>query len=121
MSDKTPRDRMHAKYCPDDQCTLEYSQPGGLCRNFDVLLDRVERDALHHAAVDFDQRIEKLPRIITPGVSYVVREMDPFEKIDAFDPNLHDVHPSEFSDCPKCGEGVEHWHIKGTQDPVRWL
>jgi hypothetical protein len=121
---KTPRERMHVKYCPAERCmAVEDGKPSGECKTFDQAMDRVERDALHQMAMDFDGRISaaKFPRALGPGVLYTAREMDPYEKVDAFDPEMHEVHPSEFSDCPKCGEGVEHWHYKGTQNPVMWL
>jgi hypothetical protein len=113
------RGRVHARICKGS-CIAYGDTPSDLCRSVDRLLDRVEQDALHMAALDFEARMDAQgwPRGIGPGVSYMVREMDPFEKIDAFDPDLHDVHPSEFSDCPQCAGGVEHWHHKGTQDPV---
>lgn len=113
------RDRIHARIC-QPPCGAYGDEPSGLCRNVDKLLDRVEADALHQAARDFESRMDaaKWPRAIGPGVSYMVREMDPYEKVDAYDPNVHDVHPGEFSDCPQCAGGVEHWHRKGTQHPV---
>jgi hypothetical protein len=115
---------MHVKYCPSGHCAaVKGDKPDDQCKTFDQAMDRVERDALHAAAMEFEGRMGgmKWPRAIGPGVSYMCREMDPYEKADAFDPEMHEVHPSEFSDCPKCGEGVEHWHHKGTQDPVMWL
>jgi hypothetical protein len=123
MSVSTPRDRAHIKYCPDDQCVLEYADPGGQCKVFDLILDRVEKDALHRTALEFEKRMDDRgwPRGIGPGVSYMCNEMNPYEKVEAFDPQNHEIHPGEFSDCPKCGEGIEHWHHKGTQEPVMWL
>lgn len=113
------RDRVHDRICKDS-CTAYGDEPSDLCRSVDRLLDRVEADALHQAALDFEARMDaqRWPRGIGPGVSYMVREMDPYEKVDAYDPEVHDVHPGEFSDCPQCAKGVEHWHHKGTQNPV---
>lgn len=39
------RDRVHVKYCRDDQCVLEYADPGDRCKNLDFLLDQVAEEA----------------------------------------------------------------------------
>lgn len=113
------RDRVHSRICTRS-CVAYGDAPSDLCRSVDRLLDRVEQNALHEAAMEFEARMDvaKWPRGIGPGVSFMVREMDPYEKVDAYDPDVHDVHPGEFSDCPQCAGGVEHWHYKGTQRPV---
>lgn len=41
-TDTTARDRIHAKFCRDDQCVLEYADPGKNCLLLDHLLDEVE-------------------------------------------------------------------------------
>lgn len=117
------REQLHSRLCTGELCVEYGDKPSPKCQTLNRLLDQVEEAALHKAAMEFEARMDEMkwPRGIGPGVSYMAREMDPYEKVDAFDPEMHDVHPSEFSDCPKCGEGVEHWHIKGTQNPAPWV
>jgi len=120
--DITPRDLMHIKYCKEPWCVVD--RPNGAhdkCREFDALLDQVEDYTRHQEARRFDALIDSgMPRVIAPGVGHMCREMEPYDKVDGFDPELHEVHPSEFSDCTECAKGIEHWHYKGTQHPVLW-
>jgi len=120
--DITPRDLVHIRNCKSVRCVVDCTEGvGDLCRSLDALLDQVEDYTRHQEARRFDALIDSgMPRVIAPGVGHMARELEPYDKADAFDPELHEVHPSEFSDCPECGKGVEHWHYKGTQQPVLW-
>ena len=118
----TPRDLVHIRHCKALKCIVEHDDGADeACHSFEALLDQVEDYTRHQEARRFDALIDSgMPRVIEPGVGHMVRELEPYDKADAFDPELHDVHPSEFSDCSECARGVGHWHYKGTQQPVLW-
>lgn len=118
----TPRDLIHIRYCKGAKCVAEYPDAAEeTCRSFDALLDQMEDYTRHQEARRLDALIDSgMARVIAPGVGHAARELEPYDKADGFDPELHDVHPSEFSDCPECAKGVDHWHYRGTQLPVLW-
>lgn len=45
MTSLKAREQMHIKYCRDDQCFIDYDDPGKDCLNFDFLLDRAKKEA----------------------------------------------------------------------------
>lgn len=113
------RGRIHARTCAV-HCVMYGDDPSPQCAAVDRMLDLVESNAVHQAVRDLVQEMDeaKWPRAVGPGVYHAVQRLDPYEEVEAFDPQMHDVHPGEFSDCPKCAGGVAHWHYKGTQTPV---
>jgi hypothetical protein len=78
------RDRMHIKYCPDDQCTVEYADPGDCCKNLDFLLDAMEERALHRAAARvLDLHMDAVLQHgagVGQGLVLAAKEVDPYRR-----------------------------------------
>lgn len=84
--DQSGRDRAHIKYCRDDQCLIEYDDPGKDCLNFDYILDRVEREAGDREGLTGEARRE---RFISYGeASLACQECDTSITMGNVDPFL---------------------------------
>lgn len=71
------------------------------------------------------QHLDELPgkaqRTLGPGLLYGADEIDPYVKIETFDPQWDDMHPAgprARADCRMCRSGEEHWHRKDNNKPV---
>lgn len=78
------RDRMHVKYCRDDQCVLEYDDPGDRCKDMDFLLDVMEERALHRAAARvLDLHMDAVLQHgagVGQGLVLAAKEVDPYRR-----------------------------------------
>jgi hypothetical protein len=95
------RDRVHVKYCPDDQCMLEYDDPGDRCRNLDFLLNVMEEHALHKAAtrvLDFHMgAVLQHGAQVGQGLVLAAKEVDPYRR----QPDGSLVRASDGSPAPR--------------------
>lgn len=78
------RDRLHIKYCPDDQCRVEYADPGDRCKNLDFLLDLTEERVLHQAAARvLDLHMDAVLQHgagVGQGLVLAAKEIDPYRR-----------------------------------------
>lgn len=78
------RDRMHIKYCRDDQCKVEYDDPGDRCKDMDFLLDVMEERALHRAAARvLDLHMDAVLQHgagVGQGLVLAAKEVDPYRR-----------------------------------------
>jgi hypothetical protein len=103
------------------RCVIETGTPDPECQMLDYLLSQLEEDALHRAAQDFLDNLGTFPRVTQAGFYAAAARIAPYVKIDAFDPDLDEIHPSEgCPDCGLCARGDEHWHRRADNKPVTW-
>jgi len=117
---------IHAWACRSKEafaCFLD-GKSGKQCEALSETVRHLE-DAIRHEDAEMLRRLvdkdPKASRVLGPGLLYAADMVDPYVKVDDFDPSYHDVHPSGAlarADCRKCREGVEHWHRKTGNDPV---
>lgn len=74
MTSLTARERVHIKVCRDDQCFIDYADPGDRCRNLDFLLDKVESQAGDREGLTGEARRERF--IVYGETSLVCQECD---------------------------------------------
>ncbi len=115
-----PRQKIHKAFCATQyECRYEGARDPGLwCTALDDLLDFNNEMLLHDKALEFETEIGRLSGVrgaahMGGGLARAVEMVDPFERVEAFDPDLDEIHPGEeHPDCAGCVEGVEHFHRK---------
>ena len=126
-----PREEIHKVFCATQyECKHEGAKdPSVWCRVLDELLDVNDEMLLHAKAREFESELEELHRRrvhlagrIGAGLLRAAEMTDPFNKIDAFDPEMHEVNDAaeENPHCPACVAGREHYHRKSDGSRVRF-
>lgn len=117
-----PRAFTHIKFCSDARCRLKggSENAGPDCVELDDYLDWVEEAARHKVVQEMVSSSAAEHRVLGPGIAWVEKEFDPYYRVDAFDPDMHEIHPrEEHPDCPGCQAGNKHWHRKSDNEPVQ--
>lgn len=127
----SPRQLIHKLVCTPQHWACIFSIMGSAtntvgdeCRQLDELLDFNDEQLLHAKARDLYARWEQMSKgrnVHGPGVTWSVREVDPFEEvddggvIDVLSPKSVDGYPG----CPVCEKGDKHYHRKSDDSLVR--
>jgi hypothetical protein len=121
------RQQIHNSFCPSvARCRyrLKGTFAGPQCKKLDELLDLNDELVLHAMARRLEDEIAtaaagRRGQSLLGGLSRAVELVDPFEKVEAFDPELYEVPPGiDHPNCEACKEGREHYHRKSDGSPV---
>lgn len=116
------RDRMHDENCWGRAvcCYRDGNGPGGPdCQKMDRFLDQIEEEQAHRHAQMLITHPKMKVASMGGGLCLASESIEPWYKIDAFDPELDEIHPGEDRpDCAQCVAGVEHWHRKADSRAV---
>lgn len=125
MSD---RQKIHQLFCPS-AATCRFRErnnsAGERCRKLDELLDHNDEFVLYGAArkleVEHDRLTLKGKQALGAGMVYAYELTTPFEEIDPYDPDMHQVPPGaeKYPDCDACNAGRKHFHRKSDQSVVK--
>lgn len=78
------RDRVHVQYCPDDQCKVDYADPGNRCKDLDAALNLMEERTLHQAAARvLDLHMDAVLQHgagVGQGLVLAAKEIDPYRR-----------------------------------------
>lgn len=122
----SPRQLIHLEVCKDVGACRFVGGAGDrkACRQLDALLDYSDEMLLHDKASELYSAWEKLPRgrnVHGPGVTWSVRQVDPFEEVD--DDGVIDILSPKsvtgYPNCPACEKGTKHYHRKSDDSIVK--
>lgn len=113
----SPRQLIHRAFCATaHECTYEGADdPSVWCELLDQLLQFNDEMLLHTTSGALQDEMRRVSTGrggagVAAGLYHGAVMIDPYTKIDAFD---------EDPDCPGCVKGVEHFHRKADDSPVR--
>lgn len=116
-------DSIHGLACQSHTCRNEGAD-SEQCAAVQELIDGRVEASLHEEAEKLRQDFEgkyRRARVIHPGLLQAADDIDPYCRIEPFDPRVDEVHPAgglARADCKECRAGEEHWHRKADNKPI---